>query len=151
MFLQKSCINFYISDEFLHFDLHKISKCANNACVRCIENRFRTEGRHCQKFSHCLISLCWWRKNIFPSLRIGDWKRHWLFMFYISKMKYFLNVHVWHLTQFIYHTYHEAAFWLWHASDKIRTVISFIDEIENPSMHKNCITAECNLLAKWQS
>lgn len=78
MLSQKSCINSYISGEFLHFNLHNFSKCVNNACIKYAGDRLTRKGGTVQNFSHCLISLCWLTKNIFPSLSHGRPRR---FMF----------------------------------------------------------------------
>lgn len=65
MFLQKSCINFYISGEFLHFDLHNFSECVNNACIKHVGNKFIQEGGTVKIFLIVLLACADWSKIFF--------------------------------------------------------------------------------------
>lgn len=127
MFLKETCINFYISAELLHFDLHNFSKCVNNACMKCAENKFDTGRRHCRFVSHCLISLCWSVKIIFPSL---SWDKTETFHVYISRNHV---VSVLAALKGFYISQYET-FGLWHASGKGRCRSLWKILWKNPSM-----------------
>lgn len=68
MFLQKSCINFYISGELLHFNLHNFSECVNNACIKYARRSLIREGGMFTLFLIVLLACADWSKIFFQVL-----------------------------------------------------------------------------------
>ncbi len=160
MFLQKSCIIFYIWDEFLHFDLHNFSECVNNACIKYAGDQSHTGRRHLKSFLIVLLACADRSKIFFQVLHCIIRNKAGTFTFTYPVTYFLRRVSV--LAALTVYISQYKAFGLWSAQDACMDEISAGNKNrkKNPSaMHIRCTTCSeactdrtstCTFGSKWQ-